>query len=459
MSRTEKYLVAILLAAFCQLPARADTKATIAEAVKAYKAGQYGPAAVLLAKELKENPDDGKLHYYLGLALKKQGYDVKALRELEMAVRLCPDDMIASFAQEKLDNLSQPRPAASPPKAESKDWLANITSGISDSINQVFGGKKNAGASGAAAVPDAPAAGPFDFFGSAKQALKQGKDLVKKVGGAANYNNRRQEGPAEVMSMSEMLNLAERSRTMNLPDWASHGDGVKVFAQAPEGSAAWDYWISRFKKSFQHLLMRHIDSEALEQTRGAAACIFSVDRQGNLRGQIYASTADAKLNKCLVETIRELNHSRILAFPSNSGISGWNFQMTWNFGTLLTYLHFFHARQKLIDEARVQAELALTQARIQAEKEKEKAKRAKALRLAEEKRREFEKKLQAQMANQVKTEVMGHVVGQPTIRELKAVALELKDLTPVKMPAGGVEADPFAGITDDTIQSWPDLNR
>lgn len=56
----------------------------------------------MLARELKENPDDGKLHYYLGLALKKQGMDTKALRELEMAVRLCPDDMIASFAQEKL---------------------------------------------------------------------------------------------------------------------------------------------------------------------------------------------------------------------------------------------------------------------------------------------------------------------------------------------------------------------
>jgi tetratricopeptide (TPR) repeat protein len=439
--------------------AKLDTNAVIAEAVKAYKAGQYGPAAVMLAKELKENPDDGKLHYYLGLALKKQGMDTKALRELEMAVRLCPDDMIASFAQEKLENLNQPKPvAATAVAAQNKDWFGNITSGISNSIGSLLGQKSKAVTSSTDSSPPPPPAWP-DFLGSAKKAISQGQEIVKKASRGEAYNNRRQDGPAEVMSMGEMLSLAERSHAMNLPDWASHADGVKVYPQAPEGSPAWDYWISRFKKSFQHLLMRHIDEEALDQIRGAAACIFSVDRQGNLRGQIYASTADPKLNKCLVESIRELNHSRILAFPSNSQVTGWNFQMTWNFGTLLTYLHFFHAKQKLIDEARAQAELELTRARILAEKEQEKAKRAKALKLALEKKRQFEKKLQAQMAAQVKTEVAGHVIGQSTVRELKAVALELKDLTPVKPPPGGFDGDPFAGITDDTIQSWPDLNH
>lgn len=455
--RFAKYLIAISCASVPLLPLgawAADSKAVIGQAVKYYKAGQFGPAAVLLARELKENPDDGQLHYYLGLALKKQGLDKTALHELEMAVRLCPDDMIASFAQEKLENLSQPRPTVREATAPAKgDWFGNITSGISSSFNQLMG-KKNSDPQ----VQSQPAFVWPDLFGSAKKAVKQGQELVKKASGSA-YNNRRVEGPAEVMSMGEMLSLAERSKSMNLPDWSSHGDGVKVYPQAPEGTAAWDYWISRFKKSFQHLLMRHIDKEAIDLTRGAAACIFSVDREGNLRGQIYASTADPKLNKCLVETIRELNHSRILAFPANSQISGWNFQMTWNFGTLLNFLHIYHERQRLIEEAKVQAELALTQARLAAEKEKEKAARAKALRLALEKKKQIEKQLQAQIARQVKTEVQGHVVGQPTERELKAVALELKDLTPVKPPEGGFDGDPFAGISDDTIQSWPDLNR
>jgi tetratricopeptide (TPR) repeat protein len=478
------------------LDAKVDPKGVLNQALKAYQSGKYGQAAALLANDLQANPDDGTVHYYMGLALKKQGYDMKALHELEKAARLCPPEMVKKFADEQIGNLDEPEPlgpAPTTPPASGGDWW----SGFGNSISQMFGGKPaapataaKAGAAGAgagagagtngsgtAAGSSSPAFPPISFFGMPdmmapiKDAIKQGKKMLRdqknnqggngggdggRRHGGGDYT-RQQVGEAEIMHMDEMQDLVNKSHKMNVPDWASAPTGVVAFEQAPEGTPEWDYWIGRFKRSFQHVLMRRLNSEASDQVRGAAACIFSVDRAGNLRGQVYASTADPALNKCLVEAIRDLNHSRILAFPVTSHITGWNFQMSWNFGVYLAIVKRYKEQkereetvQALLHLAKEETDLKATM--LAADQEK----RAKAKKLAAEKAAKAKLLKALPEAN---TEVAGRVLTPGSEREMKAVALELKDLTPVGTNASQPNVDPFASIDDQTINSWPDLNR
>jgi tetratricopeptide (TPR) repeat protein len=469
------------------LDPKVDPKGVLDQALKAYESGQYGHAASILATDLQANPDDGTVHYYMGLALKKQGYDMKALHELEKAARLCPPEMIKRFANEQIGNLDQPEPLegtagkGAAPAPSGGDWLT----GLGNGINQMFGGKPappaNTGAtatssgaatssSGASATNAGPSLSFFpgmpDVMGQIKDAVKQGKKMLRDRNakehdkGTSSRSSvdfsRRQIGEAEIMHMDEMQALVQRSHSMNVPDWASNPSGLVAFEQAPENTPEWDYWIGRFKRAFQHVLMRRLNAEATDQQRGAAACIFSVDRSGNLHGQVYASTADPALNKCLVEAVRDLNHSRILAFPTTSRITGWNFQMSWNFGVYLAIVKAYKAQQQR--EATIQALMKIVQedtavkAVIAAGKEK----RAKAKKLADE------KALKAKLlkpAPEAKVEVAGRVLTPGVERELKAVALELKDLTPVGADATQPNVDPFANINDQTINSWPDLNH
>ncbi|MBU6452963.1 MAG: hypothetical protein KGS72_14355 [Cyanobacteria bacterium REEB67] len=468
---------------------KADPKAVVDQALKAYEGGHYGDAVALLAADLQNNPNDGQVHYYLGLALKKQGYDMSALHELEKAARLCPPAMIKRFADEQIGNLDEPEPIEgkpAAPTAANNDWFGGLT----NSLSQMFGGKpattpgngsgsgsgSGAGTAGGAApaqvkVATVPSAGQFsfpgmpDFMGQLQDAVEQGKKMLRqaKDKGVAAVRppvdfSRGRVGEAEIMHMGDMQDLVEKSHAIGVKDWGSSPEGLTAFLQAPESTPEWDYWIGRFKRSFQHVLMRRLNAEAANQVRGAAACIFSVDRDGNLRGQIYASTADPALNKCLVEAIRDLNHSRILRFPSTSRISGWNFQMSWNFGVYMAIVKSY--RQEMQREATVQALLKLVKedASIKATIKAGEEKRAKAKRLAAEKA--LNAKLKATPVPPVaKAEVSGHIVVKPAERELRAVALELKDLSPVAPDASKPNEDPFANINDQTINSWPDLNR
>jgi hypothetical protein len=265
--------------------------------------------------------------------------------------------------------------------------------------------------------------------------------------------------------MDEMLDLVEKSKTINVPTWASHSDGLTVFHQAPEGIPEWDFWIARFKRSIQHVLLKRLNAEATEQVRGAAAAIFSVDRKGNLRGSIYATTADSVLNKCLVEAIKDLNHSRILAFPANSNITGWNFQMTWNFGKMLAYIHNYRQQQHQAEVARLMNDVLMRDAQLKAKilKAKREAElKAKLAKLALDKKKTAAKLLEQKRAQAALTEIKaeaeveGRVLVAPSPKELRAVTLELNDLSANKVIPG---TDPFAGIDDNQILSWPDLNR
>ena len=472
-----------------------DPKGVLKQAIKAYEGGQFGEAAALLAGDLQNNPDDGQVHYYLGLALKKQGLDMKALHELEKAARLCPPQMIKRFADEQIGNLDEPEPLGADQKNKSAsgsagsgggDWLSNIGNGFS----QMFGGKPASttssaasattnGANGSTSNAAANSSNSFfpampDFMGSIKDAVKEGKRMLRQAQNKGQDHaassvdfSRRQAGEAEIMHMEDMQNLVAKSHTMNVPAWSSDTTGLRSFGGVPDGPQ-WNYWIGRFKRSFQHVLLKRLTANAADEVRGAAACIFSLDRGGNLHGQVYASTADAALNKSLVEAIRELNHSRILAFPAGTSFDGFNFQMSWNFARFMPIVQLH--RQEIKREEEVQALLkivkedAVVKAKLLAGEEK----RAQAKKLAAEKALAAKLREKTPLA---KVEVSGQIVSRNAERELKAVALELKDLSVVRTPGTpstpntsstpgtATNEDPFANIDDHTINSWPDLNH
>ncbi len=207
--------------------------------------------------------------------------------------------------------------------------------------------------------------------------------------------------------------------------------------------------------SLGFVLLRRLNKEATDQVHGAAACIFSVDRAGNLRGQVYATTADPALNKCLVEAIRDLNHSRVLAFPSTTH-QRLEFPNVLELWVYLAIVDAYREQQKR--EATIEALLKIVKedTAIKALLAKDKEKIARAKKLADE------KALKAKLIKPVpdaKVEVSGRVITAGAERELQAVAIEMKDLTPVSPGNAQANVDPFANINDQTINSWPDLNR
>ena len=117
------------------------------------------------------------------------------------------------------------------------------------------------------------------------------------------------------------------------------------FNQAPEFTPEWDQWIIRFKRSIHVLLLKHLARDATNETGGHAGVIFSLDDRGHLRGTIYQSTADDTVNQTLMKTIKDLDGSSVLKFPSSTHITGWNFRMQWDFKDLLTVVNNYRARQ------------------------------------------------------------------------------------------------------------------
>lgn len=425
----------------------------IQQAKKEYEAGNFKNALNLLIKDLEQNPDDGTTHYYMGLVRREMGQDLPALKELELAARLLPAETLNSYATQAIAEIEADERKL--PEEPKQDWFKDI----SDSVTEFFGGKPK-GKSSTSSKPT-PWQMP-DLMAGVDEAFRQTKRMIK----GYTQNKKRKPGyyslQAKTMSMADIQDLVRKSRVVNKDKWASHTDGLKSFRQSPKDSPGWDYWIARFKRSFQYILMSNLAKEGEVRPYGSAACIFSLDNRGNLRGHIYASTASDRLNRCLIKTIRELDHSRILKFPKSAKITGYNFQMSWQFGKLLRYIAYVKAvkakRLKLIKEQEAKAEaekLKLekeTKAKLLAKK-KEAQRKARLKRIALAK-----KKREAQKQHVVKTEVEGLILPKPKPIELRAKQLTLKDV-PFNEALDTASGDPFSKIDDKTIMNWPDVNR
>ena len=437
--------------------AAAASNPVIQKAIKEYQAGNIEKAAALLQQDLQQNPGDGISHYYLGLLKQHAGDDAGALDQLEWAARLCPPEVLTSLTKQVADSKSEKLPKVPKVVTPKADWLGTL----GNSFNQIFAKEKpepKITASGDIEMP------PPVFFSSmddlwkqGRQMVRQGVDKAKTLQGKKEYKS----WAANVMPMDDMMDLVDKSKGINASKWASHSDGLTKFRQSPENTPAWDAWIARFSRAFQHVLTAYLAQDAKNQVTGRAACIFSIDKRGNLRGHIYASTGDGVLNKALLKTVQTLNHSRILEFPPESKVTGWNFRMTWNFGQILAYIRVYRARQAMLEKA-AQEEIIRkqTEAILLAKKKAEldaKAAKLKALRekqIARAKARLLE-------LQQVKTDVSGVVLPAAKPLELDAVAMSLSDpkLQRQKITPANANFDPFANISDQEIMSWPNLNH
>ena len=122
---------------FC--PALAESSEILQQAITEYRSGNYDKALALMAEDLKKNPNDGITHYYIGLLKKQHGEDAEALDQLELAVRLCPPDVIDKLTKRVavLKGGEIPDiPKATQTAAKQGDWMAQLQAGFAG----MFGG-------------------------------------------------------------------------------------------------------------------------------------------------------------------------------------------------------------------------------------------------------------------------------------------------------------------------------
>lgn len=406
--------------------------ATVAQAIQEYKSNRLDRALSLLMKDLKEHPDDGTAHYYLGCVFKKAGADASAIHELETAIKLCPPGVTQALAKEALHGgfkEEAPVPPAVAGAAPAANWFTPVLN---------FFHPTPPPKPGSTPLPPAELGGwqMPDFFSPMKHSVKNAKTWIRlkippnafepkapvKVAPAPVYDD-----SSDVIPMGEMQALVEDSRHRE-QKWQSHSTGVMRFPQAPENSGDWDRWITRYRRTFNNQLFRHLAKEARSETAGTAGIIFSVDKDGHLRGCIYESTADPILANCLLETIRDMDKSYVLAFPPNSRVSGWNFRTQWNFKKALMVVRLIrqHKAQAIAAVTKVQASLLKTDAKLKP-KVPPVAEKALANKLA----------MQSTSAKisppplVVKTGVSGLVLPKPKPVELKATTLKLSDMPPL----------------------------
>ncbi len=251
----------------------------------------------------------------------------------------------------------------------------------------------------------------------------QGK-VLRNIGKKPSDARQTSNGEPDIIPMGEMLNLADDSRKLAAQKQSHLGSPVVVFEQAPENSREWDLWISRFRRTFDAQVFRHIFKDAKDEKTGTASVIFSVDRQGHLRGAVYSATADDTMQQCLLKAIRELDKSYVLAFPPDSRISGWNFRMTWNFGKALTFVSRVREQRAKLAAQRTQITID-TSALLK--KMKQDQLTAQAKKLADEKKRIAKTKLAVHVPPPpvIKTDVNAQLI-KPV--ELKASAMKLSDM-------------------------------
>lgn len=423
------------------------------QALQLYNQGHVDRAIPLFLQDLKDNPNNGTAHYYLGMALKEQGADANAINELELAAKFLPAGVTKNLAKKALlggfeeDPLPEPVPlgGTKPAPAPPQNWFSPIINFFQPPPKPVVAPTAPAPAATTPSFPAMPDLG--DAWHDTKHWFRSQGKALRNIGKKPSDARQTANGEPDVIPMGEMLNLADDSRKLSAQKQSHPGSPVVVFEQAPENSREWDAWISRFRRTFDSQVFRHIFKDAKDEKTGTASVIFSVDRQGHLRGAVYSATADDTMQQTLLKAIRELDKSYVLAFPPDSRISGWNFRMTWNFGKALTFVSRVREHRAKLAAERKMITID-TNALIKKAKQDQLAAQAK--KLAEDKKRIAKTKLAVRVPPPpvIKTDVNAQLI-KPV--ELKASALKLSDM-PV-LPKSAVP------LTADDMDDFNILNR
>ncbi len=450
-------------------PVFAQPSDVMRQAIDLYSQGRLEEAAQLMQKDLRDHPDSGVAHEYMGKILEKQGLDKQALQEFETAFRLIPQGVVDAGIKTAVSEVTG-KPGASPPSIKpAGSWFENMWNNTVDGATRLFGGTPaphpTSTSTPNSQIPfnlstDPTAAMPFwlpiampKLAENIKKFYKDGrKRIINMVHKHQEQNAPGGWHPYKSISMAELEDIIEKCQRMPAEKWASHPDRVRMYPSTPPDTRDWDFWISRYRRAFQFILLHHLEEYANDETRGATSIAFSVDKYGKLRGCIFATTSNDNLNRCLLETIRDLNGSRILKFPTNPPIEGWNFTMSWDFRRMLAIVRARReAREKLLamQNAKEDAFTKLnTEAMQLAEKTLEQAK-------AEQEKLRIEK-LEESFVR--KTEVSALIVPKAKPVELRATALKLSDVLMNKNFKKG-KGDAFKDIDDRQIMSWPDISN
>lgn len=472
--------------------ASAQSSDLVRRAMDEYTQGHYDKAAELLQQDLQKNPDSGLAHQVLGKTLEKQGFDKAALHEFEAAFRLIPSGVVQGAAQSAVSQFKGESaisktgsPSGSSASAQSVEkrrvasgnWFEDTWNNTVDSARSLFAPKTTTTTSSSAAgngvansssLPEAPSWFSFpmpdigkNFKHLYKDARRQVAAMIQKKDGTTAPGGYK---AYKTISMVDLQDIIDKCRDMPEQKFSSHPDRVVAYPGTPGNSREWDYWISRYRRAFQFLLLHHLDQYSKDETRGATSIAFSVDKFGKLRGSIYATTSNDNLNNCLLQTIRDLNGSRVLKFPDEDKIEGWNFTMSWDFRKMLAIVRARRAWNEQQTALNLQAknrtaeERKIIDAKLLAEKKIAEKK------LAEEKAKAEKLKLAAKQKPELirKAQVSALVIQKPKPVEMKAVALRLSDVLMSKQLSRELKTekgDVFKGIDDRQIMSWPDVSN
>lgn len=460
-------LVLTLMTGIFPLPALAQPSDVMRQAIDLYSQGRLEEAAQLLQRDLREHPDSGIAHQYMGKILEKQGYDKQALQEFETAFRLIPQGVVDAGIKTAVQGASGKTSTASQSQKPGTNWFESMWNNAVDSTTRFFGGTPaprqttTTGSSTPFNLESDPTSAmpfwlPIAMPNLAQNIKKFYKDSRKRIINMVHKNSQQNTPsgwhPYKSISMADLEDIIEKCQKMDTEKWASHEDRVRMYPSTPPDSREWDFWISRYRRAFQFILLHHLEEYAKDETRGATSIAFSVDKNGRLRGCIFATTSNDNLNRCLLETIRDLNGSRILKFPANPPIDGWNFTMSWDFRRMLAIVKARReAREKMLAMQNAKEDeftKLSTDASLLAQKVLEEGKaEQQRLRLA---------KLEESLVR--KTEVSAMIVQPAKPVELRATALKLSDvLMNNKFKRG--KGDAFKNIDDRQIMSWPDISN
>lgn len=440
--KTPICLAALLSVGICfppQAGALDPNDKVLKEALQLYNGGHVDRAIPLFLQDLKDNPNNGTAHYYLGMALKEHGADANAISELELAAKLLPPGVAQNLAKKALHggfledpvappvSVTAPKPAPAP--AAPQNWFSPILNFFQpqSAPKPVETKSTPLFSPGMPSFPDI--GNPMgDAWKNTKHWIRGQGKAIRSIGKKPSDARQTSNGEPDVIPMGEMLNLADDSR--NLPaQKQSHSTPVVVFEQAPENSMAWDNWIRRFRRTFDAQVFRYLFKDAKDEKTGTASVIFSVDRQGHLRGAVYSATADDTLQQCLLKAVRDLDKSYVLSFPPETGITGWNFRMTWNFGKALSFVQMVRDRKAKLAAAQQQPPSIEIDTAALIKKMKQDQLAARAKKLAEQQRLAKTKlAVRVPPPPVVKTDVNAQLV-KPV--ELKANALKLADMPPL----------------------------
>ncbi|MBA3856800.1 MAG: hypothetical protein C0507_07820, partial [Cyanobacteria bacterium PR.3.49] len=124
------------------LPSYAQPSDAMRQAIELYSQGRLEEAAQLMQKDLRDNPENGIAHQYMGKILEKQGYDKQALQEFETAFRLIPQDVVDAGIKTAANVAGgkSSAPARAAAQKPGGNWFENMWNNVVDSTTKFFGG-------------------------------------------------------------------------------------------------------------------------------------------------------------------------------------------------------------------------------------------------------------------------------------------------------------------------------